>query len=138
MTSDWLDELLNELSVELPPADLVTRVRHRLAKARRRARWVAWASSLGATGLATAAAAILMQPLRAAPSGPLLGDLGQILTAAAAAPGTVLMELPLRVHGWARTLESGMLLSWLSLALPAAAALAYLLRGDTTEDGAAL
>ena len=138
MTSDWLDELLNELSVELPPADLVIRVRHRLAKARRRARWVSRASSLGATGLTTAAAAILMQPLRMAPSGPLLGDLGKILTAAAAAPGTVLMELPLRVHGWAQNLESGMLLTWVSLALPAAAALAYLLRRDVTEDGAAL
>jgi len=138
VTNDWLDELLRELSVEAPPADLVIRVRHRLAKARRRARWVSRASSLGATGLATAAAAILMQSLRTVPSGPLLGDLGQILTAAAAAPGTVLMELPLQVHGWAQTLQSGMLLTWVSLALPAAAALAYLLRVDVTEEGAAL
>jgi hypothetical protein len=138
VTNDWLDELLRELSVDLPPADLVTRVRLRLAKVRRRARWTARVSSLGATGLAIAAAAIIMRPLRAAPSGPLVGDLGQILEVAAAAPGTVLMELPLRVQRWAQTLESGLLLTWVSLALPAAAVLAYLLRVDVTEDGAAL
>jgi len=136
VTGDWLDVLLGELSVGLPPAGLVTRVQLRLAKVRRRARWVARAYSLGATGLAAAIAAILMQPLQAAPRGPLVGDLGQILGAAAAAPGTELMELPLRVQVWAQTLESGLLLTWVSLALPAAAALAYLLRGDPTEDGA--